>query len=164
MTINNTFCGAVLQEAVQSCKSWYKHDIWFKNTFSLMIYSTVCSNMKDLTLLVSLQKNQRELAKMRKCLRPEELVSHMGQMDTQTQHEELEKSYQAVVEEYRRIIERLATQAWSDWEVSGLEPAPSTYRWSPLFVQSPHHHRLQLQPRGNSPDVTISFNSGVSQM
>uniref|UniRef100_A0A7N6A763 Histone acetyltransferase type B catalytic subunit n=1 Tax=Anabas testudineus TaxID=64144 RepID=A0A7N6A763_ANATE len=57
------------------------------------------------------RKNQRELAKMRKCLRPEELVSHMGQMDTQTQHEELEKSYQVVVEEYRRIIERLATQA-----------------------------------------------------
>uniref|UniRef100_A0AAQ5Z0N1 Histone acetyltransferase type B catalytic subunit n=1 Tax=Amphiprion ocellaris TaxID=80972 RepID=A0AAQ5Z0N1_AMPOC len=57
------------------------------------------------------RKNQRELAKMRKCLRPEELVSHMGQMDTQTQHEELEKSYQVVVEGYRRIIERLATQA-----------------------------------------------------
>lgn len=57
------------------------------------------------------QKNQRELAKMRKCLRPEELVSHMSQMDTQTQHEELEKSYQVVVEDYRRIIERLATQA-----------------------------------------------------
>lgn len=48
---------------------------------------------------------------MRKCLRPEELVSHMGQMDTQTQHEELEKSYQVVVEDYRRIIERLASQA-----------------------------------------------------
>lgn len=59
-----------------------------------------------------LQKNQRELAKMKKCLRPEELVSHMGQMDTQTQHEELEKSYQDVVEGYRRIIERIATHAW----------------------------------------------------
>ncbi|KAM8857159.1 histone acetyltransferase type B catalytic subunit [Synchiropus picturatus] len=57
------------------------------------------------------RKNQRELAKMRKCLRPEELVSHMGQMDTQVQHEELEKSYQLVVEDYRRIIERLAAQA-----------------------------------------------------
>lgn len=60
---------------------------------------------------VAVQKNQRELAKMKKCLRPEELVSHMGQMDTQTQHEELEKSYQVVVEDYRRIIERLASQA-----------------------------------------------------
>ena len=57
------------------------------------------------------QKNQRELAKMRKCLRPEELVSHMGQMDTETQHEELEKSYQVVVEDYRKILERLAAQA-----------------------------------------------------
>ncbi|XP_056289086.1 histone acetyltransferase type B catalytic subunit isoform X3 [Pseudoliparis swirei] len=57
------------------------------------------------------RKNQRELTKMRKCLRPEELVSHMDQMDTQTQHEELEKSYQVVVEDYRRIIERIATQA-----------------------------------------------------
>lgn len=59
----------------------------------------------------SVQKNQRELAKMKKCLRPEELVSHMGQMDTRTQHEELEKSYQVIVEDYRRIIERLASQA-----------------------------------------------------
>uniref|UniRef100_A0A674PAL2 Histone acetyltransferase type B catalytic subunit n=1 Tax=Takifugu rubripes TaxID=31033 RepID=A0A674PAL2_TAKRU len=57
------------------------------------------------------RKNQRELAKMKKCLRPEELVSHMGQMDTRTQHEELEKSYQIIVEDYRRIIERLASQA-----------------------------------------------------
>ncbi len=61
--------------------------------------------------VIVVQKNQRELAKMRKCLRPEELVSHMAQMDTQTQHEELEKSYQVVVEDYRRIIERLASQA-----------------------------------------------------
>lgn len=57
------------------------------------------------------RKNQRELAKMKKCLRPEELVSHMGQMDTEAQHGELEKSYQVVVGDYRRIIERLAAQA-----------------------------------------------------
>lgn len=57
------------------------------------------------------RKNQRELEKMKKCLRPEELVSHMGQMDTNVQHEELEKSYQEVVGDYRRIIERLASQA-----------------------------------------------------
>uniref|UniRef100_A0A8C6UAU6 Histone acetyltransferase type B catalytic subunit n=1 Tax=Neogobius melanostomus TaxID=47308 RepID=A0A8C6UAU6_9GOBI len=57
------------------------------------------------------RKNQRELEKMKKCLRPEELVSHMGQMDTQVQHEELEKSYQEAVGDYRRIIERLASQA-----------------------------------------------------
>ncbi|XP_076026217.1 histone acetyltransferase type B catalytic subunit [Genypterus blacodes] len=57
------------------------------------------------------KKNQREMTKMRKCLRPEELVSHISQLDTQMQHEELEKSYQVVVGEYRRIIERLAAQA-----------------------------------------------------
>ncbi|XP_061736024.1 histone acetyltransferase type B catalytic subunit isoform X1 [Nerophis ophidion] len=57
------------------------------------------------------RKNQRELTKMKKCLRPEELESHLGQMDTPTQHEELEKSYQVVVEDYRRIIERLAAHA-----------------------------------------------------
>lgn len=68
-------------------------------------------NDKTVCFLRVVQKNKRELAKMRKCLRQEELVSHMGQMDTQTQHEELEKSYQLVVEDYRRIIERLATQA-----------------------------------------------------
>ncbi|KAM9343974.1 histone acetyltransferase type B catalytic subunit isoform 1-T1 [Pholidichthys leucotaenia] len=54
------------------------------------------------------RKNQRELAKMRKCLRPEELVSHMCQTNTQTQHEELEKSYQDLVDDYRRVIDRLA--------------------------------------------------------
>ncbi|KAM3862419.1 LOW QUALITY PROTEIN: histone acetyltransferase type B catalytic subunit [Diretmus argenteus] len=57
------------------------------------------------------KKNQRELTKMMKCLRPEELVSQIRQMDTQMQHEELEKSYQDVLGEYRRIIERLATYA-----------------------------------------------------
>ncbi|XP_061548103.1 histone acetyltransferase type B catalytic subunit isoform X1 [Phycodurus eques] len=57
------------------------------------------------------RKNQRELTKMTKCLRLEEVVSQLGQMDTQMQHEELEKSYQVVLEDYRRIIERLAAQA-----------------------------------------------------
>ncbi|KAI1884842.1 hypothetical protein AGOR_G00214000 [Albula goreensis] len=54
------------------------------------------------------KRNQRELTKMMKCLRPEELVSHISQMDTQLQHEELEKSYQELLGEYRRVIERLA--------------------------------------------------------
>ncbi|KAG5283444.1 hypothetical protein AALO_G00042150 [Alosa alosa] len=54
------------------------------------------------------KKNQRELTKMRKCLRPEELASQVNQMDTQLQHEELERSYQEVLGDYRRIIERLA--------------------------------------------------------
>ncbi|TRY90450.1 hypothetical protein DNTS_011812 [Danionella cerebrum] len=54
------------------------------------------------------RKNQRELAKMRKCLRPEELASHISQMDTTLQHEELEKSYQDTLADYRRVLERLA--------------------------------------------------------
>ncbi|XP_030642382.1 histone acetyltransferase type B catalytic subunit isoform X1 [Chanos chanos] len=54
------------------------------------------------------RKNQREITKMKKCLRPEELASHVSQMDTQVQHEELEKSYQEVLGDYRRVIERLA--------------------------------------------------------
>ncbi|XP_077073168.1 histone acetyltransferase type B catalytic subunit isoform X1 [Siphateles boraxobius] len=54
------------------------------------------------------RKNQRELTKMRKCLRPEELASHISQMDTSLQHEELEKSYQDVLADYRRVLERLA--------------------------------------------------------
>ena len=58
-----------------------------------------------------MQKNQRELTKMMKCLRPEELVSHIRHIDTDVQHQELEKSYQEVLDEYRRIIERLASQA-----------------------------------------------------
>ena len=48
---------------------------------------------------------------MMKCLRPEELVSHIRHIDTDVQHQELEKSYQEVLDEYRRIIERLASQA-----------------------------------------------------
>ena len=55
-----------------------------------------------------MQKNQRDLTKMMKCLRPEELASHISQMDTQLQHDELEKSYQDLLVEYRRVIERLA--------------------------------------------------------
>lgn len=54
------------------------------------------------------KKNQRDLTKMKKCLRPEELASHISQMDTSLQHEELEKSYQDVLAEYQRVIERLA--------------------------------------------------------
>uniref|UniRef100_A0AAZ3PAQ1 Histone acetyltransferase type B catalytic subunit n=1 Tax=Oncorhynchus tshawytscha TaxID=74940 RepID=A0AAZ3PAQ1_ONCTS len=53
-------------------------------------------------------KNQREMTKMMKCLRPEELASHISQMDTALQQEELEKSYQELLAEYRRVIERLA--------------------------------------------------------
>ncbi|KAM6987048.1 histone acetyltransferase type B catalytic subunit [Aplochiton taeniatus] len=54
------------------------------------------------------KKNQRDLTKMKKCLRPEELASHISQMDTSLQHEELEKSYQDILAEYQRVIERLA--------------------------------------------------------
>ncbi|KAI7809073.1 histone acetyltransferase type B catalytic subunit, partial [Triplophysa rosa] len=54
------------------------------------------------------RKNQRELAKIQKCLRPEELASQVNQMDTRLQHEELEKSYQDVLVDYRRVLERLA--------------------------------------------------------
>uniref|UniRef100_A0AAZ3SGX6 Histone acetyltransferase type B catalytic subunit n=1 Tax=Oncorhynchus tshawytscha TaxID=74940 RepID=A0AAZ3SGX6_ONCTS len=53
-------------------------------------------------------KNQLELTKMMRCLRPEELASHISQMDTALQQEVLEKSYQEVLAEYRRVIERLA--------------------------------------------------------
>ncbi|XP_029559063.1 histone acetyltransferase type B catalytic subunit isoform X2 [Salmo trutta] len=59
-------------------------------------------------LFAPTKKNQRELTKMMKCLRPEELASHISQMDTALQQEELEKSYQEVLAEYRRVIERLA--------------------------------------------------------
>jgi histone acetyltransferase 1 len=48
------------------------------------------------------------MTKMMKCLRPEELASHISQMDTALQQEELEKSYQELLAEYRRVIERLA--------------------------------------------------------
>ncbi|XP_048835791.1 histone acetyltransferase type B catalytic subunit isoform X1 [Brienomyrus brachyistius] len=54
------------------------------------------------------KKNQREMVKMKKCLRPEELASHISQMDTELQHQELEKSYQELLADYRRVIERLA--------------------------------------------------------
>ncbi|MEE6489613.1 hypothetical protein FKM82_015627 [Ascaphus truei] len=54
------------------------------------------------------KKNQRELAKMRRCLKPEELTNQMNQIDLNTQHEQLEESYQQLVSEYRRTVERLA--------------------------------------------------------
>lgn len=90
---------------------------------------SVKSDYVCVPLVDALQKNQRELAKMKKCLRPEELVSHMGQMDTQAQQEELEKSYQITLEDYRRILERLASQAWSD--------SRRCCRWPALYIRSP---------------------------
>uniref|UniRef100_A0A8C5PRU9 Histone acetyltransferase type B catalytic subunit n=1 Tax=Leptobrachium leishanense TaxID=445787 RepID=A0A8C5PRU9_9ANUR len=54
------------------------------------------------------KKNQRELAKMRRCLNPEELTNQMNQIDLKTQHEQLEESYQQIIAEYRRTVERLA--------------------------------------------------------
>ncbi|XP_069839019.1 histone acetyltransferase type B catalytic subunit isoform X2 [Dendropsophus ebraccatus] len=54
------------------------------------------------------KKNQREMAKMRRCLKPEELTNQMNQIDLKTQHEQLEESYQELVSEYRRTVERLA--------------------------------------------------------
>ncbi|KAJ3591774.1 hypothetical protein NHX12_006906 [Muraenolepis orangiensis] len=57
------------------------------------------------------RKNQREMARMMKCLRPEELASQVHHIDTELQHQELEKTYQKVLEEYRGIMERLASQA-----------------------------------------------------
>ncbi|XP_051998789.1 histone acetyltransferase type B catalytic subunit-like [Xyrauchen texanus] len=54
------------------------------------------------------RKNQRQLTKMQKCLKPEELASHISQIDMSLQHEELEKSYQDLLVEYHRVLERLA--------------------------------------------------------
>lgn len=56
------------------------------------------------------QKKQRDLAKMRKCLRPEELTNQMNQIEISMQHEQLEESFQELVEDYRRVIERLAQE------------------------------------------------------
>ncbi|KAM3917514.1 histone acetyltransferase type B catalytic subunit [Leptodactylus fuscus] len=54
------------------------------------------------------KKNQREMAKMRRCLKPEELTNQLNQIDLKTQHEQLEESYQELMSEYRRTVERLA--------------------------------------------------------
>ncbi|XP_012370931.2 histone acetyltransferase type B catalytic subunit [Octodon degus] len=56
------------------------------------------------------KKKQRDLAKMRKCLRPEELTNQMNQIEISMQHEQLEESFQELVEDYRRVIERLAQE------------------------------------------------------
>ncbi|EMP38671.1 Histone acetyltransferase type B catalytic subunit [Chelonia mydas] len=53
-------------------------------------------------------KKQRELAKMRRCLRPEELTNQLNQIDLNMQHEQLEESFQQLVSDYRRVLERLA--------------------------------------------------------
>ncbi|KAK1336890.1 hypothetical protein QTO34_002926 [Cnephaeus nilssonii] len=56
------------------------------------------------------KKKQRDLAKMRKCLRPEELTNQMNQIEISMQHEQLEESFQDLVDDYRRVIERLAQE------------------------------------------------------
>ncbi|XP_060991775.1 histone acetyltransferase type B catalytic subunit isoform X2 [Dama dama] len=61
-------------------------------------------------LISPYKKKQRDLAKMRKCLRPEELTNQMNQIEINMQHEQLEESFQELVEDYRRVIERLAQE------------------------------------------------------
>uniref|UniRef100_A0A674P267 Histone acetyltransferase type B catalytic subunit n=1 Tax=Takifugu rubripes TaxID=31033 RepID=A0A674P267_TAKRU len=108
------FSDEMVKEAQDKLKI---NKVWYHSAVNYHLISTLmhCEGIQPYEITeplgVFVQKNQRELAKMKKCLRPEELVSHMGQMDTRTQHEELEKSYQIIVEDYRRIIERLASQA-----------------------------------------------------
>ncbi|KAK2108819.1 histone acetyltransferase 1 [Saguinus oedipus] len=60
--------------------------------------------------ILNIKKKQRDLAKMRKCLRPEELTNQMNQIEISMQHEQLEESFQELVEDYRRVIERLAQE------------------------------------------------------
>ncbi|NWW37829.1 HAT1 acetyltransferase, partial [Panurus biarmicus] len=54
------------------------------------------------------KKKQRELAKMRRCLRPEEMTNQLNQIDLNLQREQLEESFQQLVSDYRRVLERLA--------------------------------------------------------
>ncbi|XP_034351007.2 histone acetyltransferase type B catalytic subunit [Arvicanthis niloticus] len=61
-------------------------------------------------LISPYKKKQRDLAKMRKCLRPEELTNQMNQIEISVQHEQLEERFQELVEDYRRVIERLAQE------------------------------------------------------
>ncbi|XP_060033699.1 histone acetyltransferase type B catalytic subunit isoform X2 [Erinaceus europaeus] len=61
-------------------------------------------------LISPYKKKQRDLTKMRKCLRPEELTNQMNQIEMSTQHEQLEESFQELLEDYRRVIERLAQE------------------------------------------------------
>uniref|UniRef100_A0A8C5VUR2 Histone acetyltransferase type B catalytic subunit n=1 Tax=Microcebus murinus TaxID=30608 RepID=A0A8C5VUR2_MICMU len=61
-------------------------------------------------LISPYKKKQRDLAKMKKCLRPEELTNQMNQIEISMQHEQLEESFQELVEDYRRVIERLAQE------------------------------------------------------
>ncbi|XP_023600664.1 histone acetyltransferase type B catalytic subunit isoform X4 [Myotis lucifugus] len=61
-------------------------------------------------LISPYKKKQRDLAKMRKCLRPEELTNQMNQIEISMQHEQLEESFQDLVDDYRRVIERLAQE------------------------------------------------------
>uniref|UniRef100_A0A8C4Q9X8 Histone acetyltransferase type B catalytic subunit n=1 Tax=Eptatretus burgeri TaxID=7764 RepID=A0A8C4Q9X8_EPTBU len=54
------------------------------------------------------QKNSREIAKMRRFLKPEELDCQLQQLDIKQQQDWLEKEFQEVVTQYRRTLERLA--------------------------------------------------------
>ncbi|NXM06775.1 HAT1 acetyltransferase, partial [Tyrannus savana] len=54
------------------------------------------------------KKKQRELAKMRRCLRPEEMTNQLNQIDLNMQREQLEDSFQQLLSDYRRVLERLA--------------------------------------------------------
>ncbi|XP_060031693.1 histone acetyltransferase type B catalytic subunit-like, partial [Erinaceus europaeus] len=61
-------------------------------------------------LISPYKKKQRDLTKMRKCLRPEELTNQMNQIEMSTQQEQLEESFQEPVGDYRCVIECLTQE------------------------------------------------------
>ncbi|XP_077993239.1 histone acetyltransferase type B catalytic subunit-like [Glandiceps talaboti] len=60
-------------------------------------------------LNIPYQKEKADLEKMRKVLKPEELAAAMAGQSLQERHQNLEKMFQELVEDYRKIVERLAT-------------------------------------------------------
>ncbi|XP_070535512.1 histone acetyltransferase type B catalytic subunit-like isoform X2 [Ptychodera flava] len=54
------------------------------------------------------QKEKSDLEKMRKVLKPEELAATMAGHSLQERHQNLEKMFQEQMEDYRKIVERLA--------------------------------------------------------
>ncbi|XP_033114772.1 histone acetyltransferase type B catalytic subunit-like [Anneissia japonica] len=84
----------------------------------LRLQATDMSNPKEVKayrleikrrLNIPFQKQRNELEKLKKVLKPEELTAAMQGVDIQERYETLEKWYQEVIEEYRKVTARLST-------------------------------------------------------
>ena len=62
--------------------------------------------------ILFIQKNGRDFQKLQRALNPTELAASVNNLTDEQRMEYLEKTFQETVDEYSKIIERLAAAWW----------------------------------------------------